>query len=289
MRRPTFRYLALMAAVAVFAPSNASAQLGRLKKAATDAAKDAAGVKEPAAASNNGNNFTITAERLSAVMAAMAPVMQQAELESASRATIADHNKKKKAFESCVEGLSKGLVAGATPSMEGIQRSGAISEKSVALMQRSLAAQQGKRYREYVAANDTMGAYAALTVLAMYNLEAKCGQPVYMTPAMLDIEAAKIARAGSGEVGENGKEKMTVPPANRAGMTTHQFGMVRERAALWALQQTNNAPVGNNKYGVFTSEEAGVLEAQGALLRKWAPFFKDQPALWATWADLSTW
>lgn len=283
------RYAVAAALFAALVPSLACAQLGRLKKAAADAAKEAAGVKNESAASNSNGNLVITAERLSAVMAAMTPIMQQAEMESASRAANGEYLKKKKAFDSCVETQSKSMSTGAMPSMDGMTKSGAMSQKSVDMMQRSQAALQAKRYREYVAVSDSMGAYATLSTLAMFNLETKCGQPVYMSSAMIDIEAAKLSRPRSGEVGENGREKTLVPANQRAGMSTYQFGMIRERAALWALQQTNNAPVGDNKYSVFTAEEMTVLEAQGAQLKKWAPYFKERPSLWATWADLATW
>lgn len=288
--RPFVRYAAAVALSAAFLPSVATAQLGRLKKAAADAAKEAAGVKEPEAKNNNsGSNFVITSDRLAAVIAVMTPMMTDAEREQASRAVAADYSKKRKAYDSCIETQTKAMPNGGMPSPDGLQRSAKISQVSVEQMQRSLAAQQNKRHREFLALQDSMVATGTAASLAMFNLDSKCGAYPYKPAAMLDLDASKMARAGSGEVGENGKEKSLIPPANRAGMTTYQWGMIRERAALWALQQTNNAPVGNNKYGIFTAEEQGVLEAQGATLKKWAPFFKDQPSLWATWADITAW
>ena len=122
----------------------------------------------------------------------------------------------------------------------------------------------------------------------MYGLDGKCGAPVYMPSALLDESAATMTRAASGQQ-EYASNQVTVPAEARAGMTLQQFGMIRERAALWALQQTNNAPADNNKYSVFTAEEHAVLSAQGAKLKKWAPIFKDSPATWAGWGDIKSW
>lgn len=278
--------IAALSAATMIAPTRASAQLGRLKKAAADAAKEKAGVKTEAPASNS-SNFVITADRLSAVMAVMEAGMAKAEREVAARAVEADYNKKRKAFESCAETQLQ-TVAGKTPPVDAIQKSAAITQQSAALGQRLVTAQQAKKYREYVAMTDTLALSSMRSTLVMFNLEAKCSAPPYMPAALIDASAAKMERDATGS-GNNQSSGTVIAPADRAGMTTQQFGMIRERAALWTLQQTNNAPVGNNKYGVFTSDEQAVLEAQGAKLKKWAPIFKDQPNTWATWGDLKSW
>jgi hypothetical protein len=261
-----------------------------LKKAAADAARDAAGVKkaEPAASSSSSSNLVITADRLSAVMAAMVPIMADAEREAASRAASAEYNKKRKVFESCIETQSKAMGAGTLPTTDGMMKSAAISEKSVDMLQRSQAAHQARRYREYLALTDSMTASGSFASLAMFNLDTKCGAYPYKPAVMLDLEASKMSRAST-EVTESGSNLVSVAPANRGGMSTYQFGMIRERAILWALQQTNNAPVGDNRYSVFTAEEQSVLEAQGAQLKKWALILKDQPSRWATWTDIAAW
>lgn len=220
-------------------------------------------------------------------MAVMETSMERAAREVAAKAASADYNTKRKAYEKCLE-TQLNTITGKPPSVDGMQKAATITQQTAALAQRANAAQQAKRYREYIALNDTMALTSLRSSLVMYGLETKCGAPVYMPPALVDESAAKIARASSGQ-SDNTSNEVTIPPAQRAGMTTQQFGMVRERAALWALQQTNNAPADNNKYGVFSSDEQAVLEAQGAKLKKWAPIFKDSPSTWASWGDIKSW
>lgn len=287
-RRLHLATITALSAVALLSPANASAQLGRLKKAAADAAKEKVGVKEsPAAAASGSSNFVITADRLSAVMAVMETSMARAERAAAARAVEADYNKRHKAFESCAEAQLQ-TVAGKMPPVDAVQKSAAITQQTSVLGQKLVPAQQAKRYREYVAMTDTLSALSMRSALVMYNLEAKCGAPVYMPAALVDAAAERMNRDNGGS-SSNSSGGTDVASSERAGMTTQQFGMVRERMALWALQQTNNAPADNNKYGVFTGDEQAVLEAQGAKLKKWAPIFKDQPNTWATWGDLKSW
>ncbi|MEO7997293.1 MAG: hypothetical protein ABI852_07600 [Gemmatimonadaceae bacterium] len=279
--------IAAISATAMLSPANASAQLGRLKKAAADAAKEKAGVKTDAPGTAASSNYVITADRLSAVMALMETSMAKAERVAAARAVEADYNKKKKAYESCAETQLQ-TVVGKIPPVDAIQKSSAITQQSSALGQRLVAAQQAKKYREYIAMTDTMGISSMRSALVMFNLEAKCSAPPYMPAALVDAAADKMNRDNSGSNG-NTSGGTVVASDERAGMTTQQYGMVRERMALWALQQTNNAPADNNKFGVFTADEHAVLEAQGAKLKKWAPIFKDQPNTWSTWGDLKSW
>ncbi|MEP6834638.1 MAG: hypothetical protein ABJB74_14680 [Gemmatimonas sp.] len=274
------------AATVALLPNLASAQLGKLKKAATDAAKEKAGTKSetPAPASAN---FVITADRLAAVMTVMDASMEKAAKDAAAKAVVTDYNTKHKAYEKCIETQMQTL-AGKAPSVDGMQKAAAESQKTGALSQRMLAAQRANKYREVVALNDTMQIMSLRPTLIMYGLETKCGGPVYMPLAIVDDNAAKMASA-NGSQSNNIANEVTVSPSARAGMTTQQFGMVRERAALWALQQTNNAPADNNKYSVFTADEQAVLSAQGAKLKKWAPIFKESPATWSGWGDIKAW
>jgi len=278
--------LATLAAVAALLPSTATAQLGKLKKAAADAAKEKAGVKTdaPAPSAASSENFAITADRLAAVMAQMQTGVERAAKATAAKAVTADYNAKHQAFETCVETQMKTMQMQA-PSTAGMQKAAAINQQTSNMSQRVQTAQQGKRHREYIALTDSITLGSIRSALVMYGLEAKC-PPAYMPPALVDDAAAKMDRMGQPD---NGSSEGTIAPAQRAGMTTQQFGMVRERAALWALQQTNNAPADNNKYGVFTKDEQTVLEAQGGQLKKWAPILKESPSTWATWGDIKSW
>jgi hypothetical protein len=207
--------------------------------------------------------------------------------EAAAKAAQADYDKRRKTYDTCMEGQVKAL-SNSPPSMAAMQNAANIADKTNGLTQRMTTAQQNKRWAQYVATSDTLQIAALQQTLTLYGVQSKCGAPVYMPPVLVAASADKMDRQSSGNYSE-GDNQIVVPAAQRAGMTTYQFGMVRERAALWALQQTNNAPVGNNKHGVFTEEEQAVLEAQGAKLKKWAPIFKDSPSTWVSWGDIKNW
>ena len=276
--------LATIAACVALRPGTATAQLGKLKKTATDAAKEKVGVKTDAPAASGSENFVITADRLTAVMTQMEVGMERAAKAAAAKAVTAEYNAKHKAFETCVQTQMKTMQMQA-PSTAGLQKAAAMNKQTSSMAQRVQSAQQGKRNREYIALTDSMSIGSVRSALVMYALETKC-PPAYMPPALVDDAAAKMDRMSQSD---NGSREAAITPAQRAGMTTQQFGMVRERAALWALQQTNNAPADNNKYGVFTKDEQAVLEAQSARLKKWAPIFKESPSTWATWGDIKGW
>ncbi len=272
----------------MLAPASAPAQLGKLKKAA-DAAKEKTNVKHdaPATPGSTSTNFVITADRLAAVMVAMDAAMERAATESAAKAVTADYNAKKKAYEACAEAQLK-TVMGQAPSMAAMQKVAMEAQRTADLSKRMLAAQKANRYREVTALTDTMALGSSRSTLVMFGLETKCGAPAYMPAALLDESAAKMAGMNNGQ-SQNSRNEIIIPPAQRAGMSTQQFGMIRERAALWALQQTNNAPADNNKYSVFTTDENAVLAAQSAKLKKWAPIFKESPATWSNWGDIKSW
>ncbi|MGV3711212.1 MAG: hypothetical protein ACO1Q7_20500 [Gemmatimonas sp.] len=288
MRRFQIRHVATALVLSAALPAAASAQLGKLRKAAADAGKEAAGVKKetPATAASGSNANVITTERLAAVVSVMEANMDRMAKEAAAKAAKNDYDTKRKAYDTCIEGQVKAL-ANTPPSMAAMQNAGNMADRTNGLTQRMTSAQQNKKWTQYVATSDTLQIAAMQQTLTLYGVQSKCGAPVYMPPVLVADAAAKMDRQTSG--GDSDGDQIVVPAAQRAGMTTYQFGMVRERAALWALQQTNNAPVGNSKHGVFTAEEQAVLEAQGAKLKKWAPIFKESPSTWVTWGDIKNW
>ncbi|MEP6780042.1 MAG: hypothetical protein ABJC26_09150 [Gemmatimonadaceae bacterium] len=273
-------------AFALLSPNTASAQLGRLKKAVGDAAKDAAGAKDK---SSGTENFPITAERLDAVIATFEPAVLAAQRAATLKAATSEYEKARKAQEICFESASKALMANGgrppTPTPEKIKQITAVSTTTSALMQRMGPAQQANHYREAAAIQDSMTVLSMSSSSIMMGLDSKCPKMPFKPAVMLDDDAMHMAGGGS----SNQSTQLTVAPPARAGMTNYQFGMVRERAALWALQQTGNAPVGTNKYSVFTKDEQATLESRGDKLKKMVPFFKEQPTRWTGWSDLVNW
>ena len=286
-RRPHSSLFIAGAAIAalVFAPSMAAAQLGRLKKAAVDAAKDKTTGKKDDAPSN-GEDYVITADRLSAVMAVMEPQMKAVQADMARKASTDDYIARKKAFESCAETAVKSRAPGAMPSTTAMQKYGASVQKIGPMSQRAQAALQAKKYREYIAINDTTTVMSLLSTLIMMDMDGKC-KPAYKPDALINDEAEQAARNGSGS--SSSSDQLTIAPAGRAGMTNRQFGMVRERVALWALQQSNNAPTGTSKYQNFTPAEQSVLETRGDRLKAMGPTLKVASQHWLAWGDIANW
>lgn len=283
---PTFVAAFAVGLSLALAPSTATAQLGKLKKAAADAVKDKAGVKtDDASANKSSEDFAITAERLDAVMIVFEETAKAYESEAAARSVKADYDKRRIAFETCATtGLQGGMV---TPTNDGIQRSTIYTTLVSTMAGRAQTTLTAKKYREYLQIVDSTQVMSSMSAVTMFGLDAKC-KPAFKPAAILDEEAARMARANSGS-SDNGASVIEVKTSTRAGLSNRQFGMVRERAALWALQQSGNAPVGNSKYQVFTAAEQAVLEAKAARLKAMAPFLKASPHHWLTWSDLSTW
>ena len=276
----------LFAAFAMLAPNTASAQLGRLKKAVGDAAKDAAGVK-PANNDAGTENFPITVDRLDAVIPTFEASIQASQREFALKTATAEYTKAHQAQQTCFENATKAMMAGGgvpMPNAQKAEQAAASSAATNSMMQRMLAAQQKQNFKQFVYLQDSVAVTSFMSSAIMMGLETKCGKPPYKPAAVVEAEAQHMATGGSAQ-----SSGQFVAPAARAGMTNYQFGMLRERAALWALQQTGNAPVGNNKYSVFTKDEQAALEARGDRLKKLVPYFKEQPTRWTSWNDLAGW
>jgi hypothetical protein len=71
-------------------------------------------------------------------------------------------------------------------------------------------------------------------------------------------------------------------------LTHYQYGVMRERIALWALQQADPT-LKTGKEGVFTAEEQAALEKNAGDIKKLTPFFKDGSMRWSTWGDVTRW
>ena len=69
-------------------------------------------------------------------------------------------------------------------------------------------------------------------------------------------------------------------------MSQQEFGMVRERAALWVLAQSNPSLAKGAK---FTPDEESALGAKGPQLKKMGPLFESNALRWSTWGDLKRW
>lgn len=277
------RALFAVAALLIAMPAQrADAQLGRLKKAAEQAAKDAVGKKaEPVTGTtkSSDNSTEITAARLDAIITALNARVAIAQQISKGKALEAEFTPKRKAFEDCVRKAGERMAStGTPPSAEGMQKMGDYNMKATAYMQRYAAIIQDKsRQREVLFLQDSGTAYAMLGQAAMTGTN--CGPALFAPAAVIDYHVAmQTVNADDGQ--------WMVPEPNRGGMETWQFGRIRERVALWALIQAGAAKPSEGK---FSESENATMQQKAKELAVLAPFFKDGAMTWVTWSDLKGW
>lgn len=290
MSLPMLSVLLLLSA----APSVAEAQFGKLKdlgsKVAKDAARDAAirktaeavgvetGTGSSAGASTGSSSsrvsYDITAERLDAVLAALAPMMEDARKRAATRQMLDTFTTKRTAFEDCVRTATSRVTS---VSAEAVERANVYNEKVVPMVERyTQLSQRPDRRRDAILLQDSLAVLSLQAQLAMAG--AKCGPPVYRTVAVADAELEADQSSGTGQ--------WQVPQDKRAGMNASQFGRLRERIALWALIQEGDAKATE---GRFSDNEAQALQARAGELKALAPFFRDGTLAWTHWGDIKSW
>ncbi|WP_396223642.1 hypothetical protein [Gemmatimonas sp.] len=298
MRRLRWITVVLLGAAALGPLSTpASAQLGRLKKMGADAIKDAAktkaGLAEPSANSSAKKaNTTITPERLDLVLTSLQPLVATAELTLAAVTPRAAYEAKRKAAEECVSAAQKSVSPAAMMSMdeksiarlEGMQKQGEAMEKRVQ------AAMARKDAKAVIALRDSIQVLSATTqVIAMGG---RCAYP-HQPPELIALEASIRGQAyvdGSEQPwlnGQNAKPLEPTPEARKA-MTREEFGLLRERMALWAMAQSD-PELKKALEGKFTAEEIAALTAKSAELGRLGPLFKGGALGWVAWGDVSEW
>lgn len=271
------------------APSAAEAQFGKLRDLGAKAAKEAAARKaseatgiESTSGSGSGSGssasarvtYDITAERLDAVLAALTPLVEEARMRAAARQQVDAFNARRTAYEECAAASAKRAM---TITPEGVERSATFTAKMAPMLERySTISQDPARKREMLMLQDSMTVLSVQGQVALVG--GKCGAPVHRTLAIVEAELAEEQTTNDGQ--------LLVPTAQRAGMTTSQFGRIRERIALWALIQEGHA---KPTEGRFTDTESQALQVKASELRTLAPFFRDGSVSWTHWGDLKGW
>lgn len=300
MRRSRLITAAFLAGAALAATATpAHAQLGKLKKLGTDAIKEAtkdkaaekAGVKEPeaakptASASGKKADYSITAERLDVLLASLEPLVADAEKMAAGKKAEADYKAKKDAADACMQRASKMFNPMAmTMDEKKTARIEALSKQLEGVNQRSQAAMAKDDFKNAIALRDTS---MVLTVMqGVMTIGANCTYP-YMPAAMIDAQAAMEKNNGARSSDDSdGSGSFDPGPSARKLMSQQEFGMVRERAALWVLAQSNPSLAKGAK---FTPDEESALGAKGPQLKKMGPLFESNALRWSTWGDLKRW
>lgn len=269
----------LIAALSMSVATPGQAQIGRIKKAATDAAKDAATGKKPEDPTAAKVTYEITNDRVSAIVAGLAPVLAAAQRDADAKAVKDAYEAKFKAAKDCLD-----KIQGGTPDMAKMQSKEYMGtmEKLQSVNDRLPKAMSAKKHRETVALQDT-SIVLQLSVATMM-FKSNCPAVPYKPAALIDQLAAQMASAESNPQGSSGE--LVVPPDARGGMTTGQWGRVRERLAVWLLIQSGDLPPTAEK---FTDSEQSVLKSRSGDITKLGPLFKSGSMQWAHWTDVKSW
>jgi hypothetical protein len=279
----------------------AEAQLGKLKKMGADAIKDAAKEKiardnkpettaasaAPAAATKAVATPTLTADRIALIVTSLAPQLKDAQRRDAASRAMAEWAPKKKANEECIAALSQNpdpaaLLANA---QKNEARLSAVQTQSEAATARLNNASAAGDIRAQTFLQDTVN--VLLLRSALLSTGGKCTAEFTPT-AILDYQVADRERYGKAGGGERA-EGFDPGAAVRGRMSQYEYGLLRERIALWALLQDNPALRGVGKEGVFTADETAALTAHAADIKKMSPLFKSDALIWKTWNDVKSW
>ncbi|MBK6485935.1 MAG: hypothetical protein IPF98_03495 [Gemmatimonadetes bacterium] len=273
---------------------------GRLKRLGKDAlknaAKDKVDGKDSSATSASGAttpakanasvaavDFTITEERVSAVLVALGPAAERARSRMAANAERAPFEARREKFEAC---LKQNVDVEAIPSAANMTAAEKIGARNEALSKRVNKALADQDARAYTYAEDSARVGIQLGMATVYGATRTCGTPPYTPPALLE---AAIAERTASTSGTSATDLQVADPALSL-MTQTQFGMLRERIALFAMLKGGLVPDNKlGKEGVFTDAEVVVLEVHGAELIKLAPLFQGKALQWSGTADLRGW
>lgn len=279
---------------ALFLPSDAHAQLGKLKKLGGDivkeASREAVGLPpKPADAAASSApkpkvDHTVTPERLDAVMVALAPQVEEARREAAAGAVEKSFRAKRTAWEKCVELAGKNATGLSEPYLNASEKE---TGKSAEAMGRLAKAMQAGDKRTTAYLQDTVGVFTMEMTAMMVG--AKCGPAMYTPSAMIEAQLVRDAGTG-GEVDESGRVKRVfiVPEASRKGLTAQQFGVLRERVAIYAIALAKGDG-SESSLSSFTDGEHAALKSRASDLKAMAPFFRDGHMRWTTWGDVKGW
>lgn len=285
--------LAALALLAATAPTAQAQITNRLKKLAKDAAKNAvSGGKDSAttsAAGAAGGNtsakvdLTITVDRVTMVLAALKPAVEKAQMIATAKAEKEAYDAKLNAAQSCVQNATG---ANAMPTQAGMAAAEKILARQEALSKRYNAALLGDDMRKRVYLEDSLQVVTHLYTATMFGTLSKCGARPYAPTSLLELTV--LERRGGGN--DDGARELTIDEPARSAMTRYQFGMVRERIALYAMGEAGLVAASKlGKEGVFTDAELAVLQSHRDELVKMAPLFKSSALTWSGSSDLRGW
>jgi hypothetical protein len=282
--------------------SSAEAQLGRLKKMGSDAIKDAAKDKLstdkkeaakpgaiPAAAATaaakpkSAGMPVLDDDRIALVLASLGPLEKEAQIRSDAAAATQAYAEKKKIGDACVQQASKNVnpMAMAAAAQKNTARITALQKQTEPMQRRLNKAVEDKDTRAQLYLQDS------LNVLSMRSASLSMGTTCIFEFAPAAILEARLLEMQNRSGGESGS--FDPGEATRGVLSRYEYGILRERIALWALLQENPALKGLGKEGVFTAEEQAALGMHAAEIKKLTPLFKSDAMIWKGWSDVRDW
>jgi hypothetical protein len=295
-RRLLLSCLTTLSLAAVSAP--AEAQLGKLKKMGADAMKEKLGAKKdsvvaPAtktssnasgssAGSKPNGAIPLDADHLELVLVSLNAAVPEATKRLEAARFARDFATRKAAADSCERAVGNSATpqtirAAAQRNSAEIER---INQQAMPVAQRTTAAAEASpvNMRTLLFLQDTMEVLQRR--IALLSMGGSC--KIEFTPAPI-IDARLQANTGGEARGQ-----FTVPAAVQGKLTPYQFGLLRERLAVWALSQDSPAFKAQNSM-VFSADEQAALTARAADIQKLVPLFKGNALTWSTWNDLKSW
>lgn len=281
--------------------SSAEAQLGKLKKMGAAAIKDAAkeklgtdkkeAVKGATETAGTGSSSakrdampTLDDDRIALLLASLMPQVKVAEQRAAAAAARTAYLERKKVSDACMERAGKDLnpMAISASAEKNAAKINVLQKQTEAAQMRLNAASKANDLRRLVFLQDTV------TILTQRSAALTIGAPCtfeFTPPAMIEERYSQMQSSGSSESSDG----FDPGEATRGVMTHYEYGLLRERLALWALLQEDPALKGLGKQGVFSAEEQTALSGHADEIKKLAPLFKRDALTWKTWSDLRDW
>lgn len=285
--------------------SPAQAQFGKLKKIGADAIKDAAkdkmsgankkdstttatgarsgssaGSAAASSAAAKKNDFTLTEDRVALVLVSLESQVADAQKrDEAIRATRA-YLLSKQALDSCMKLATKRVtpMAMSASAQKNSARISALDDQGRAASKRMSAAMEAGDMKKFAIISDTVNVLQMRS--ALLTMGATC---------KVDFKPAALVEQDVGNQDDDAPSGTFDPGATVTELLNrYEYGMLRERIALWALLQ-DNPSLAKGKEGVFTPAEQAALTANAAAIKKLTPYFKSDAMIWKTWSDLKSW
>jgi hypothetical protein len=297
------RAASLAGALLVFA-SPAQAQFGKLKKIGADAIKDAAkdkmsgANKKDSATTSTGakaassagsasassssvkkNDFTLTEDRVALVLVSLESQVADAQKRDEGIRAIRAYLLSKQALDSCIQLATKR----ATPATMGASaqknsaRITAIDDQARAASKRMSAAMEAGDMKTAGMIADTVNV-----------LQTRSGLLTMGATCKAEFKPAALAERDNGQQDDDVNGTYNPGATVTELLSRYEYGMLRERIALWALLQENPS-LAKGKEGVYTDAEQAALTANAAGIKKLTPYFKSDAMIWKTWNDLKSW